>query len=187
MRTATKKPSIPASVEKFIGIEWGAWAPGDRIPVNTPLSKCQRDYKKQNVYKYITKIGGLDKNLFGYATAVRRKSDGKLALINGQHRIQLVKIVSPTTQEVPAHIIDVADADFETYGSKLFHEFNGTVSKGLSNEEQFYAQVLSQDAEALKIKKLLEDCGLSCGKVNNVNGTYPVDYATFVKCRKLGE
>jgi len=187
MRTVTKKPSIPASVEKFIGIEWGTWAPGDRIPVNTPLSKCQRDYKKQNVYKYITKIGGLDKNLFGYATAVRRKSDGKLALINGQHRIQLVKIVSPTTQEVPAHIIDVEDADFETYGSKLFHEFNGTVSKGLSNEEQFYAQVLSQDPEALKIKKLLEDCGLSCGKVNNVNGTYPVDYATFVKCRKLGE
>jgi hypothetical protein len=187
MQTKTRKPSLPKSVEKYIGIEWGNWAPGDRIPVDTPLSKCQRDYKKQNVYKYISKVGGLDKNLFGYATAVKRKSDGALALINGQHRINLVKIVSPTTQEVPAHIIEVEDDEFETYGAKMFHEFNGTVSKSLSNEEVFYAKVLAEDDEALKIEKVLKLANLSCGKVNAIAGTYPVEYATFSKCRKLNE
>ena len=187
MRTATKKPSLPKSVEQYIGHEWGNWAPGDRIPVDTPLSVCQRDYKKQNVYKYIAKVGGLDRNLFGYATAIRRKSDGKLALINGQHRIHLVKIVSPTTQEVPAQIIEVNDADFDTYGSKLFHEFNGTVSKGLSNEEVFYAKVLAKDQDSLNVEKVLKLAGLSCGKVNARSGTYPVEYATFVKCLKLSE
>jgi hypothetical protein len=185
MRTATKKPSYPKTVEQYINCEWGTWAPGDRIPVDTPLSKCQRDYKKQNVYKYIAKVKGLDRNLFGYATAVRRKSDGALALINGQHRIQLVKIVSPSTQEVPAQIIEVDDADFDTYGSKLFHEFNGTVSKGLSNEEVFYAKVLAKDIEALDTEKVLKLAGLSCGKVNALQGSYPVEYATFVKCLKL--
>jgi hypothetical protein len=187
MQTRTQKLGLPKSVEQYVGQEWGTWAPGCRIPVNTPLSQCQRDYKKQNVYKYIAKVGGLDKNLFGYATAVRRKSDGVLALINGQHRINLVKIVSPGTDEVPAHIIDVNDADFETYGSKLFHEFNGTVSKGLSNEEQFFAQVLSQDDTALRTLRVLVLAGVSCGKVNAVPNSYPVDYATFVKCIKLSE
>lgn len=187
MQTKTRTPSLPKSVEKFIGQEWGIWAPGDRIPVNTPLSKCQRDYKKQNVYKYISTVGGLDKNLFGYATAIKRKSDGALALINGQHRIHLVKIVSPGTQEVPAQIIEVDDIEFETYGSKLFHEFNGTVSKGLSNEEVFYAKVLAEDKEALNIERVLKLAGLSCGKVNSQQGTTPVEYATFVKCVKLNE
>lgn len=187
MQTKTRKPSLPKSVEKYIGLEWGQWAPGDRIPVDTPLSTCQRDYKKQNVYKYISKVQGLDKNLFGYATAVKRKSDGALALINGQHRIQLVKIISPATKEVPAQIIEVDDADFDTYGSKLFHEFNGTVSKGLSNEEVFYARVLAKEDEALDIERVLKLANLSCGKVNVSSTTHSVDYATFVKCIKLSE
>lgn len=187
MQTKTRKPSLPKSVEKYVGVEWGNWAPGDTIPVDTPLSKCQRDYKKQNVFKYISKVGGLDKNLFGYATAVKRKSDGALALINGQHRIQLVKIVSPTTREVPAHIIEVEDSEFETYGAKMFHEFNGTVSKSLSNEEVFYAKVLSKDKEALDIERMLKLAKLRCGKVNSIAGTFPVEYATFFKCIKLSE
>jgi len=181
-----RKVSPPKSIQKYIGKEWGTWAPGDRIPVDTPLSKCQRDYKEQNVFKYIKKIGGLDRNLFGYATAIRRKSDGQLALVNGQHRINLVKILSPLTTEVPAQIIDVEDEDFDRYGSRFFHQINGGVNKALTNEELFYAQVIAEDPEALAIRQALVKCQLSCGKVNNEVGTLPIKYATFVKCLALG-
>lgn len=187
MRTATRKPSIPASIEKYVGCVWGTPAPGDRIPVDTPMHRSQRAYKRQQVYKYIAKVGGLDWNLFGYATAVKRKSDGALAVINAQHRINLVKIVAPWITEVPAHIIEVDDLEYETYASKLFTQFNGETSKGLSNEEMFYAKVLALDPEALNIEKILKKCGLSCGQVNADPAHSPVVYANFVKCLKFGE
>ena len=187
MQTKTRKPSLPKSVEKYIGHEWGEWAPGDRIPVDTPLASCQRPYKARNVYKYIAEVKGLDRHLFGYATAVKRKSDGKLALINGQHRINLVKIVSPTTTEVPAQVIEVDDADFESYSSLLFQQSNGKVSKGLSNEELFKSSVLAKDAYALYVEGILKKCDLSIGEVNASPTTLPVVYAGFAKCLKLGE
>jgi hypothetical protein len=187
MRTATKKPSIPASVQKFIGVEWGKPAPGDRIPVTTPMHISQRPYKKQNVFKYIARVGGVDWNLFGYATAVRRKSDGAMAVINGQHRINLVKLVLPTVTEVPAQVIEVDDKEFETYASALFSQFNGQTQKSLTNEELFHSQVLALDPEALYMKSILEKCNLSCGTVNVKPTTTPVVYATFAKCLKLSE
>jgi hypothetical protein len=187
MRTATKKPSIPASVEKYVGRVWGQWAPGDRIPVDTPMHSSQRPYKKQNVFKYIAKVQGLDRNLFGYATAIKRKSDGKLAVINGQHRINLVRIVDPTTIEVPAQVIEVDDSDFESYGAALFTQFNGTVQKSLSNEELFYSSVMASDPDALYMESILTRCGLSCGQVNQAPDHPAVVYATFKKCLKLGE
>lgn len=183
--TKNRKATPPKSIQKYIGKEWGTWAPGDRIPVDTPLAVCQRDYKEQNVFNYIKKAGGLDRNLFGYATAVRRKSDGALALINGQHRINLVKILSPLTTEVPAQIIDVEDDDFETYGATFFDRINGDLCKALTNEERFYARVIAKNPEALDIERALVKCQLSCGKVNNEVGTLPVKYATFVKCLKI--
>lgn len=183
----TVNSSLPKNVAKYIGIEWGEWAPGDRISVDTELAVCQRPYKPQNVYKYIAKVGGLDKNLFGYATAVRRKSDGKLALINGQHRINLVKILSPSTKTVPAHIIDVEDEDFVTYGSKYFAEINGVVSKTLSNEELFKSRVLAQDPAALDILRVMQIANVSIGEINQSSTSKPVLYATFVKCLKLSE
>jgi len=187
MQTKTRKPSLPKSVEKYIGKEWGHWAPGDRIPVDTPLASCQRPYKARNVYKYIIEVKGLDRNLFGYATAVKRKSDGQLALINGQHRINLVKIISPTTTEVPAQVIEVDDHEFESYSSLLFQQSNGKVSKGLSNEELFKSSVLAKDAYALYIESIINQCDLSIGEVNCVPNTFPIVYAGFVKCLKLGE
>lgn len=187
MQTKTRKPALPKSVEKYIGQEWGNWAPGDRIPIDTPLASCQRPYKARNVYKYIAEVKGLDRNLFGYATAVKRKSDGQLALINGQHRINLVKIVSPATTEVPAQVIEVDDADFESYSSLLFQQSNGKVSRGLSNEELFKSSVLAKDAYALYVEKILKNNNLSIGEVNNNILNFPVVYAGFAKCLKLGE
>jgi hypothetical protein len=187
MQTKTKKSSLPTSVEKYVGTVWGTPAPGNTIPVDTPNHISQRAYKKQNVYKYIAKIGGLDWNLFGYATAVKRKSDGQLAVINGQHRINLVKIVAPMIQQVPAHIIEVDDSEFDSYGSALFSQFNGKVSKGLSNEEMFHSEVIAGDVYALYVEKILKKLGLSIGVVNQDPKHYPVVYANFVKCLKLSE
>ena len=187
MQTKTKKSTLPASVEKYVGKVWGTPANGDRISIDTPMHKSQRPYRKQNVYKYIAKVGGLDWNLFGHATAVRRKSDGATAIINAQHRINLVKIVAPWVTEVPAHIIEVDDLDYETYASALFTQFNGQTSKSLSNEEMFKALVLALDPQALKIEKVLIKCGLSIGEINKDPKNNPVVYANFVKCLRLGE
>lgn len=187
MRTKTKKPQIPESIQPYVGIHWGTPAPGDRISVDTPMHHCQRPYKRQNVYKYIAKIKGVDWNLFGYATALRRRSDGYTAVINGQHRINLVKLMLPAVTEVPAHIIEVDDSDFDIYGAELFNGNNGIVSKTVSNEELFYSLVQAQDPDALHMKKVLEKLNLSCGRVN-VNPLHsPVVYANFQKCLKLGE
>jgi hypothetical protein len=187
MRTATKKSGLPASVEKYIGVETGRPAPGGRIPVDTPMHISQRPYKRQNVFKYIARVGGVDWNLFGYATAVKRKSDGQMAVINGQHRINLVKLVLPNVTEVPAQIIEVDDQEFEVYASALFSQFNGQTQKSLSNEELFHSQVLALDPDALYMKTILEKCGLSCGTVNAGALTHPVVYATFAKCLKLSD
>jgi hypothetical protein len=187
MLTKTKKTSLPATVEKYIGCIIGTPAQGDRVPIDVELHISQRDLKIQNVYKYIAKKGGLDWNLFGHVTVIRRKSDGKMAMINGQHRRQVATIVDPFCQELPAHIIDVDDSEFESYGSALFSQFNGILQKALTNEELFRARVLARDPEALKMEQVLIRCGLSCGKVNDIPGTLPVAYATFAKCLKLGE
>ena len=187
MQTKTKKGGVPAAVEKYMGIEWGNPAPGSRISVDTPMHKSQRAYKRQNVYKYIARVGGVDWNLFGYATAVRRKSDGATAVINGQHRINLVKLLLPQVTDVPAHIIEVDDQEFESYASELFSQFNGQTQKSLTNEELFHSQVLALDPYALYVKSILEQCDLSCGTVNITTTSKPVVYATFVKCLKLSE
>ena len=187
MQTKTRKPSLPKSVEKYIGCEWGTWAKGDRISIDTPMAPCQRPYKERNVYKYITEVRGLDRNLFGYARAVRRKSDGYTVVVDAQHRINLVRIVSPTTTEVPAQIIEVDDVDFEITASRLFQQSNGTVCKNLSNEELFKSSVMAQDPFALYVESILKKCNLSIGEVNQTATNHPVIYAGFVKCLKLGE
>ena len=185
--TKTSKLIYPASVTKYIGKIKGTPANGDRIPVDTPMHISQRAYKKQNVFKYIARVQGLDWNLFGHATAVKRKSDSAMAVINGQHRINLVKIVAPWVDEVPAQIIEVDDTEFETYASALFSQFNGETSKSLTNEELFHSKVLALDPDSLHMKQVLEDLGLSCGTVNAKPTTYPIVYATFAKCLALGE
>lgn len=188
----TTTGKIPKSVEQYIGCERGTWAPGPRVSVNVPMSRCQREYKEQNVFKYIVRKKGLDRDLFGYVTVLQRKSDGAQACVNGRHRIGVATTVNPLITEVPAHIIEVDDAEFETYGATNFVDINanysnGGVTKSLTNEEIFWAQIIAQDPEALHHKQVLEAAGLRCGRVNEANSRYPVEYATFVKCVKLSD
>jgi hypothetical protein len=187
MQTKTRKPTLPKSVEKYIGQSWGQWAPGTMVPITVPMHICQRPLNIRNVYKYISLVKGLDKNLFGTITVIKSKTTGKMACINGHHRITVVKTVDPTATHVPAHVIEVDDSEFDSYGSALFSQFNGTVSKGLSNEELFYSNVLARDPYALYVESIIKQCNLSIGKVNADDKHLPVVYTGFTKCLKLGE
>ena len=188
----TNTNKIPKSIQKYVGCVRGEWAPGDRVPVTVTMSRCQRPLQLQNVYKYIARKKGLDRSLFGYLTVIRCRATGRLACVNGHHRLRLAMTVDPTIQEVPAHIIDVEPGEFETYGAENFIDINanfagGGVTKPLTNEEIFWAQIIAQDSEALRYQQILTQAGLRCGRVNEDHSRYPVEYATFVKCVKLSD
>ena len=165
----------------------GQWAKGDRIPITTPMSPCQRPVYENDIKKYIRRHKGLNRDLFRVVTAVRLP-DGSLEVIDGEQRMTLAITVDPSIKEVPAHIVDFSDLDenlAKKRSYKYFHELNAT--RKVNNEELFYALVMQEDEEALKIKDLLEKCELSCGKVNKEDGFASVKYASFKKCFDRGE
>lgn len=186
-KTITARKTMPKDLLRYMGVVLNGTRPDSAfplIPIDTPMDVSQRDLKVQNIYKYIRKLKGVDWNLFGIVTAAKYP-DGRLTVINGQHRINLVKILLPDTTHVPAHIINVS---CQEEAANYFHGNNGTVSKSLSNEEMLWAEVLSGDRQALYMKSILEKCNLSCGKVNKkptvINS---VKRAAFWKCLELGE
>jgi hypothetical protein len=176
-------PELPKNLHQFIGNQRGKMAPGLKIPVDTEMNVTQRDLHARDIFKWIEKHQGVDWNLFGYATAVRFP-DGTLELINGQHRITLVKWMLPDVKEVPAHIIDITDQD---YAAKLFSAMNGGSARKLNTEELFWAEVIGKDPYALYVRDQLVKMNLACGKVNEGVGRKQVKYPNFVKCLKMGE
>lgn len=172
-----------SKVETLIGNSFGTMAPGARVPINTPLAIMQRDLNRKKVEEYAVKSGGVDWNLFGYATAVRFP-DGHLELINGQHRIEVVKEILPDVTEVPAHIIDITDAQ---YAAILFDYMNGGASASLKSEEQFFAKIHAGDKHSLQLETVLKKSPFSVGKVNFAAGVRGIKYANFVKSVKFGE
>jgi len=181
--------ALPKKLQKYIGQQRGKPAGThkenvDWIPVNTPMNETQRDLHINDVFKWIEQHKGVDWNLFGYATAVRY-NDQSLELINGQHRIELVKMLLPDQMWVPAHIIDISD-DHE-YAAKLFAAMNGVSSRKLTSEELFWAECISKDPFALYVKTWLERCDIACGKVNGGNKRKNVKHGGFVKCLRMGE
>lgn len=170
------------TIKKYVGASYGTPAPGDRISVNTPLAPFQRKKSDSKVTEYINKCKGVDWNLFGYATAVRYP-DGKIELINGQHRIDIVRQVLPEITEVPAHIIDVTEMQ---YAASLFDNMNGAASQNLKSEEQFYAQIYAGNKQALMLQSVLLQTNFSVGQVNASATNRPIKYANFVKCIKFG-
>ena len=181
--------ALPKKLEKYIGQQRGKPAGThkenvDWIPVNTPMNETQRDLHINDVFKWIEQHKGVDWNLFGFATAVRY-NDQSLELINGQHRIELVKMLLPDQMWVPAHIIDISD-DHE-YAAKLFAAMNGVSSRKLTREELFWAECISKDPFALYVKKWIETCDVACGKVNEGGNRKQVKYANWEKCLKMNE
>lgn len=167
-----------------------AGTPGrDRVSVDAPMAIAQRPFHPDNVRKHIIKTEGqIDWNLFGLATAVRNKSTGETCIINGQHRISLVKTLDPTVLEVPAHIIDEDD---EQYVARLFGLMNGGASNAVTREERLWADIVARDPHALAIESMLVRCNLGCGIVNSQNSdgkpNIQVNVATFEKCLAVGD
>jgi hypothetical protein len=181
--SATNDTELPKTLYQYIGNQKGKKAPGDRVSVDTPMNETQRDLHRKDIFKWIEKHKGVDWNLFGYVTVVRFPN-GKLEMINGQHRTDLVKLVLPDEVEVPAHIIDTNDQE---YAAKLFAAFNGGSNRKLTAEELFWSEVIGKEPFALYVKDQLVRMNLACGKVNQVKGRKQVKYSNFVKCLKMGD
>ena len=111
----------------------------ENVSIDTPNVQAQRKIYEKKADSYITEVGEFDWNLFGVVICVRYP-DGKVEVVDGGHRIYLVKKYLPDVTEVPAIILDVASPE---QAAQLFHRFNGTCSKSVNNEEKFVAQVLS--------------------------------------------
>lgn len=186
MQNINSVPSaqLPDSLKHLIGQVTGTKAPClKEVSVDTPMDPSQRDFNANDVIKYIGKSQGLDWNLFGYVTVVENPQTGQQTMINGQHRTSIVKTLAPMVKTVPAHIISTDDPQ---YAAKLFADLNGRLSRNVSREQLLWAEVLSGDAEALKLQGQLIYCDLACGKVNEAQGRGQVSRATFEKAVKFG-
>jgi hypothetical protein len=182
VQNSTKVESLPPRLHHCAGKIVGTPAPGARVSIDTPPAEAQRPYNDDDVLRYIERSQGLDWNLFGYVTVVER-SDGSRVLINGQHRIGVVKKVDPSCQEVPAHIIRSDDPE---YAARLFGLMNGVASRHLTREQLLWAEVLAKDKDALDTQRVLVAANLSCGKVNEDPDRRQVKRANFEKCMKFG-
>ena len=177
--STTATVELPKSLHKYIGQVKGNVMPGALpIDVNTPMHHVQRPFHPQAIHKYIRQHKCVNWDLFGVVTAV--KHNGNLKIINGQHRVELVKALLPNFTTIPAHIIDV---DSDTYVAQLFSAMNGGSSKNLSPEEMLWAEVIAEDADALRTKKWLEIADVSCGKVNDT-AEYSVKRKIFEEALK---
>jgi hypothetical protein len=175
----TTKPQTP----RYFGCEKGQMAPGARISVNTPLAPFQRRLNKTKVQEYINQHQGIDWNLFGYATAVRRPS-GELLLINGQHRINAVLTILPEVKEVPAHVFDASDLE---YAALMFSAMNGESSSQLKSEERFKSNCAAGQRDALELERVLGKTRFCIGEVNALPGHREIKFANFVKSVRFGE
>jgi hypothetical protein len=167
----------------------GVMAGYERVSVDAPMAIPQRPFHPKNVRKNIIKTKGqIDWNLFGVATAVRNKKTGETCIINGQHRISLIKTLDSSIKDVPAHIIEEDD---EVYVAKLFGFMNGGASDAVTREERLWADICAQDSHALNIERILKKCDLGCGIVNEFdakgNRNTQVNVAGFEKCIAIGE
>lgn len=177
---------IPSELVKYQGTEYGTPATtqvGQTIPIDIQMHVTQRDISTRDIIKWCHKHQGVDWNLFGYATAVKLP-DGTLKLINGQHRIQLVKWLLPEVTEVPAHIIQTSD---DAYIGSMFADMNGGCQRRLTPEDLLWAEIIGGDPKALNIQHWLQCAGLACGKVNAVNDNPQVSRATFEACLGYSE
>lgn len=179
-RRDAKLANIPKTYHDYFGEQIGEPAPGSRVSVDTQIDESQRDIHIPSLLKYIKKSGGINWDLFGYITVVEYP-DGRQTVIDGQHRLELVKTFS-LVDEVPAHIIQVDD---EKYAAKLFAAMNGVQTRNITPEQLFWAQVIAEDPLALDIKATLEAADLSCDRVNAGPNRKNVKYTNFYKCYKM--
>lgn len=173
---------LPDGYKKYVGLPHiGQPAVSETIDINTPLHEVQRPLKPNSILKHITMIGTIDWNMIGIVTAV--EIGGQQFVIDGQHRLTLLKTFAPGVDRVPAHIIRV-DRNNEEYAAKLFAYLNGVASTRPSQEEILWAEWIAREPHAIRIATVLEQAGLTCGMINE--GHMTVSRATIEACMKLG-
>jgi hypothetical protein len=168
--------------EKFQGSVTGTPAPGLTVSINTPLAVSQRPLNETKIREYISKHQGINWDLFGYVKAMCFSS-GKTVIYDGQHRIEIVKLICPHIEEVPAHIVQGTPE----LAAKYFWEENGGSKSNLSTSEQFWAKVQAKDEFALEIAKTISKTNFAVGKVNSVHANRQAKYANIVKAISFSE
>lgn len=168
---------------RYQGRETGFVCPIEMLAVSDlKMDHCQRMLDKNHVSKLIRKNGGI--NWFKFQPLdVVRKSTGELTVINGQHRLEILRQILPQQETVQCRVID---SDDERLAAELFASFNAREIKRVKDTDLLYAEILAGDARALKILKALEQCDLQTGRVNEAPGRLTVELASFTKCIKWG-
>ena len=138
------------------------------VSIDTPCVQAQRKVYTNKADSYIREVGVFDWNLFGAISCVKYP-DGKLEVVDGGHRLYLVKKYLPDVKQVPAIILNGSSKQWTVEQSaQLFHRLNGTCSKAVNNEEKFVAQVLGKEAGALELEKGLKQCKAKVTSNDNI-------------------
>ncbi len=156
--------------EQEIKVEGTPIQSAENVSVDTPNVQAQRKIYTTKADSYIREVGVFDWNLFGAISCVRYP-DGKLEVVDGGHRLYLVKKYLPDVTEVPAIILNGNSKEWTVEQSaQLFHRLNGTCSKAVNNEEKFVAQVLGKEVGALELEKGLKECKARVTSADNTVG-----------------
>jgi len=169
-------------IDDYVGVAYNTPAPGATVSVHTPLAISQRPLNQTKLKEYANKHKGVDWNLFGYVTAMRFEN-GKIVLVDGQHRTELVKILLPDVHEIPAHIMDGTPE----LAAKYFDAMNGGSSSNLKSEETFWAKLQAGDEFAKSIANTIQKTRWNVGKVNANPHHRDAKYANIVKAITFSE
>lgn len=138
----------------------------EKVGIDTPSVRVQRRIYTSNATRYLKEIGEFDWGLFGAVTVAEYPNKHR-EIVDGGHRIWMVKEHLPGVEEVPAVVIPVAD---EQEAARLFYRFNGGAKKNVNGEEQFVAQVFGEEPAALLIEAGLKQAGLRVVSNNQTVG-----------------
>lgn len=145
------------------------------------MDDCQRMLDQQHAFNCIRRSGGIDWFKFKPVDVVR-KSTGEQTVIDGQNRIEMVRMVLPDCQEIPCRVIECDDPKV---AAGLFADFNARGIKKVGDTDLLWAEIIAEDARALKILKALQAMDLSTGRVNQ-GAAQTVDLASFRRCLTWG-
>lgn len=169
-------------LEQCIGVQYNTPAPGNRVSVNTPLAKSQRDLNDTKWQQHLMDEGGLDWDQFGYIT-VTELPNGKRVVTDGQHRLAKVKYCLPEVTEVPALIVK-GDAKRAAH---LFDRLNFEGVDPAKSKDLFHSKCVRGDEFALELRDILQKTHYHIGKVNRQEHTTEIKYANFLKAVKFGQ
>ncbi len=176
----------------------GKWRNWQKIKVrDLIIPEYQRKaLKLKMMLKALKHVGNIDLDFFG-ALNVTENDSGTYDVDNGQRRsvllltYMLVKSGEQMTQEEFENIeIPCLVSPYKEYKkrAKSFWLFNGggNASTGLTNEEQFHAQVESEIPDALIKRDLIVKANLACGEVNSEKSDRQIAYKTLDKAQQMG-